>query len=131
MPQLLVPAARHLTIPVTTVDLPLISGRVLVKGFTLRETTGTAAAAAQFLDGTAEGGDPFIECSLGINESVRDWFTEAGILIQSGVFLDVDSGSVQGSVWVIPETIIGKVAFAGLIADVPNVVAESLLSIAP
>lgn len=81
------------------------------------ESTGGAAALMRLRDGTAVTAPDSIPIRLGFGESARDWFTGPGVLLQRGVFYELVSGEIEGVVWVIPETLIGRHAFAGLLDD--------------
>jgi hypothetical protein len=104
----IIPAARSLQLAATTTDVLLISGRVLLKGWAVRETTGAAVAAFTIRDGLGATGLMVAPVNLAANESSREWFGEAGLVLEGGVFIDVTAGSIEGAVWVIPESRIGR-----------------------
>lgn len=99
---MLPPAIGLVVGPATTADVLLITGRALLKGFSLRETTGTATAAVTIHDGIADNNNFLAVIDLNASESVRDWFTGRGVLVDRGIFVEVLSGTVEGVVYVIP-----------------------------
>lgn len=68
-------------------------------GFNFVESTGSAAAACRLVDGGDINGAAIAEISLTPGQSVRDWFGQPGILVESGLTLWVLSGGVRGTVW--------------------------------
>lgn len=93
------PLSRHIVVPVTTVGVLVSSNPEAVSGWSFVETTGTAAASMQLVDGQVNTGDVLAEITLDPGASIRDttgpWCLEAG----RGVFVAVLSGSVRGTVW--------------------------------
>lgn len=121
MPQFTAPAAEVIGFSAITTGQLVIGGRVLLKGWAFRETTNAATARITLGDGVTTGQMPILPLTLGFNESARDWLGEAGLLCERGLFLDVNAGTVDASLWIIPETRIGPIAFAGLFARPPDV----------
>lgn len=80
----------------------LIGGLALVKGFTVRNTSTTAAARFTLHDGGSATGLFLVECVLATTESARDWFTEFGIVAERGVWFNLDAGTVEGSAYIVP-----------------------------
>jgi hypothetical protein len=72
------------------------AGRLV--GWALRETAG-ATATAYLRDGVDAGGDIIVPISLSANESTRDVYIPGGLSFGRGLYLDVVTGSVEGSVW--------------------------------
>lgn len=96
------PVLGALALPVgtTTNALTMLSnsaGRVV--GWALKETTGLATAELDLLDGTNTDGDLLAPITLAPSESVRDWFGPAGISFGRGLFAQLVSGSISGTVW--------------------------------
>lgn len=94
--------------PVETIPLalPAVSGQITQRpcrlyGFGFTEITGAVNAAVQLLDGGNSGGALITDVALVPAESTRDWYGRPGILVQSGLFLNVLSGSIRGSVWAL------------------------------
>lgn len=92
--------------PATTVGIILISGRGVLTGWALKETTGAAAATLNIWDGTDNRGLLLAPVNLAANESNREWFSDWGIAFSRGIFVEVLTGSVSGAVWVIPQELI-------------------------
>ena len=101
---------------VPTASASLISGRVLVFGYAVAETTGSATAALRLRDGTASSGTRILPIHLAANESVRDWFGPNGIVYQQGIYVEVVSGAIEGSIWIIPESLVGPNVFGKLVS---------------
>lgn len=75
----------------------------------------------ELLHGTSSAGEVAVEVSLGISESARDWYTETGLRIVQGLFLNVVSGSVVGAVYVVPQNEVGGFAVTGDPTEMPMV----------
>lgn len=88
--------------PATT-GLILISGRGVLTGWAIKETTGAATAVMTVRDGLTSAGLTIAPINLAANESNREWFSDWGIAFSSGLFLDVTAGSVSGALWIIPQ----------------------------
>jgi len=73
------------------------SGRLA--GFSIRETSGAAAAVVRLRDGSDATGDLLSTISLVSGESVRDWFMPSGISFGYGLFLEVLTGVVEAVVY--------------------------------
>lgn len=73
------------------------SGGRLV-GWALRETAG-ATALAYLRDGVDPDGAIIVPISLSAGESTRDVYIPGGLSFGRGLFLDVVSGAIEGSVW--------------------------------
>lgn len=70
-----------------------------LKGFNLRETTGAGIATVRILDGTDASADLVVAITLAANESVRDWFSERGIALLNGCYVQRVTGTVEGAVY--------------------------------
>lgn len=108
----MLPAARPLPIATRTTDLLLAGGLTLIVGWSWIETTGAAAAEFNLVDGTGAGGALVAPISLSSGQSTRDLIPHPFLACHSGLFLDMVSGSVRGSVWVIEATLENGIAFA-------------------
>lgn len=74
------------------------TSRTYYRGFTIRETSGTASAVVRIYDNdAAASGTVLDEISLNAGESAREWY-ESGIWAVNGVYVNVVSGAVAGSV---------------------------------
>lgn len=72
-----------------------------VVGYSIRETAG-ARAVVRIIDGAA--GDStrlLLTISLAAGESARDWFRPDGIPFNTGLYIEVVSGQIEGSVQII------------------------------
>ena len=67
-------------------------------GFSVRETSGAAAAMLRIHEGTNATGDILDVIDLKAGESAREWYGPQGIDADGGIFVDVVSGAVEGSV---------------------------------
>lgn len=94
-------AAHTIEVASRLTDLAVYTGSVTLMGFAFRES-GVVAAAASFIirDGTTAAGEMVIPVNLLADESVREWFGDEGISFDSGIFLDMELGSVEGSLFV-------------------------------
>ena len=89
-----------------TIDLPAASG-VLVNYagcltvHSTRETSGTAAAVYRLWDGSTNEGTLLLPVSLAISESTRDDFYNHHIVFRTGLYYELVSGTIEGSVSVL------------------------------
>lgn len=67
------------------------------RGFTIRETAGATAVVRIFDHASAASGTVLDEISLAADESARELYP-AGIWAENGIYVDVVSGSVAGSI---------------------------------
>ena len=85
-------------VALTGSDQVVRAGVAYYRGFSIRETSGAAAAVVRIYDhASAASGTVLDEISLDAGESAREWY-ESGIWASSGVYIDVVSGAVAGSV---------------------------------
>jgi hypothetical protein len=85
----------------TTATTRPITSRGILRGYGFRETAG-GAATVLIHAGSDASGHVIVPVTLSAGESVRDWFSDEGIAILGGVFLEI-TGSVDGSVYIAPE----------------------------
>jgi hypothetical protein len=69
----------------------------IYRGITVRETGGAAAVVVLYDNASAASGTIIEEVSLGADESVS-YMHPVGLYTDNGIFLDVVSGDVEGSV---------------------------------
>lgn len=82
----------------------VVGGRLVLVGLAARETSGAASATFRVRDGTVVGTSQLVvPYQLAAGESVRDQFSPYPILFNSGVFVEVVAGAIEGSCWVITE----------------------------
>lgn len=86
------PASNTATIQ----DTVILTGAGEFRGFTLRETTGTAAAAIQIQDSSID----LAECRLSAGQSETEGPFRDGITLSGRVNMHVISGSMAGIIWV-------------------------------
>lgn len=91
-------------IATTTADAQPFTGACLLRGWSFRETTGSAAASLIIYDGPAAAGQIVAAIDLLASESTRDYPPGNGIMIRTTPFVDVTGGSIQGSLWLTPLT---------------------------
>lgn len=70
-------------------------GAVLV-GTAFEETTGTATARVELIDGGDANGELVYAVRLAANESARDWPPSPRLACQFGIYVHVTAGSVAG-----------------------------------
>jgi hypothetical protein len=77
----------------------VMGGRGVLRGYSFRETSGTAPAVLRILGGIDAFGALIATVALSPGESVRDYFGESGLRTNIGLYLQLVSGVVEGSVW--------------------------------
>lgn len=88
------------TIGATAATVLVVGRAVRCYGFTLRETTGVAAADVDLIAGVDGNGDVLATVTLAAGQSVRDLTGLSGVYCDDGIALKVNAGSVRGAVWV-------------------------------
>jgi len=73
---------------------------VILFGYSLYETTGSATAQVNIYNGGDTGGQLVLPISLGKSQSAEDWFGPQGLIMDVGIFVNVASGTVNGSLFV-------------------------------
>lgn len=85
-------------VALTGSDQAVAATRTLYRGFSIRETSGSATALVRLFDNaSAASGTVLEEIALAAGESAREYYRD-GIWAYNGVYLDVVSGAVAGSV---------------------------------
>lgn len=84
-------------VALTGSDQAVAATRTMYRGFSIRETSGSATAVVRIYDNTAASGTILEEISLNAGESAREYYL-AGVWAMTGVYVDVVSGAVAGSV---------------------------------
>lgn len=83
----------------TGADQVVSAGPALYGGFTIRETSGSAGAVVRVFDNaSAAAGTVLDEIALTAGESAREYYGGGGIFAAAGIFVNVVSGTVSGSV---------------------------------
>lgn len=91
--------------PVLPVSIPtgrsgvVLGGPLLLFGWSLRESTGTAPAQLDVYDGADATGQLVATITLIANESTRDYPSMPGVLCRRGLFVNAVAGSVAGVLW--------------------------------
>lgn len=87
--------------PASAGSVPIMGGDTLVTAYSFTETTGTASAQVEIFDSTGAGGASLRVINIAAGQTVSDDFGPLGVLCRSGVFLQVNSGTVRGSFVVV------------------------------
>lgn len=95
---LFLPIKVPLTVAPNT--FPPVGGELRLGGWSFLETTGAAVALIELWDGGASGGETVATIALAAGASADRPCPGLGILIRSGLTVNVLAGSVRGSVWV-------------------------------
>lgn len=100
----MLPPAAVLPIPAGTADLTLLTGPFLLRGWSFGETTGSAAGAANLYDGASASGVLVASVFLLQGTSTTSRGSDAGIIVRTGLFLDMLAGNLSGAVYYTPLT---------------------------
>jgi len=68
-------------------------------GFSVRESSGTAAAQFALRNGTGTGDPLLVNVTLNANESDSRWFGPGGLAAAAGIFFDLIAGAVEVQVY--------------------------------
>jgi len=98
------PPAQLFPFAATGSDGQLALGSFVLRGWSIIESTGSAAAIANLLDGQDATGPLIAGIQLAQATSSTVVIPGSGVLIRTGVYLDVVSGSVRGTLWMNPIT---------------------------
>jgi hypothetical protein len=88
----------------TTTGIQFITRAGRLYGWSFEESTGSAAAKLELVDGTSTGGLIIVSITLLANESTRDIWGKPGIRVQNGVFLNMVSGSARANIYYLGMT---------------------------
>jgi hypothetical protein len=88
---------RANTVPVTASGL-VAGRRSFITGFSFTESTGTATASVQLITGQSASGILLATINLAISESAREYLPWPWLLAKYGIFVNIASGAVNGSV---------------------------------
>lgn len=92
---------RALNVPNQTADFQVYVGKMLLLGWSLM-CTGSAALQCLMFDGTKDT-DAACGAISGTNQTATTVsLPKPGVLIRSGLFLDIDAGGLQGAFFYIP-----------------------------
>lgn len=79
--------------------LVLLGFSVILFGYALRNVSTSVTAAMDLYDGGDASGSPIFPLTFAASESIGDWFGDQGIWMQNGLYANVTSGEVRGSVF--------------------------------
>lgn len=83
----------------TTTSFQSFSLQVFLCGFSLIETTGTATAEIDLWNGFNASSELVAVIALNPGQSMRDWYGFMGLYLDTGLYCQIVSGSVRGSVY--------------------------------
>jgi hypothetical protein len=89
---------RLIPVPTTTADTQVVNTECRLIGFTFAETTDSAVAEVQLFDGHDENGVLVAPIKIASGASMLSNCGLSGWPITAGIYLEVLSGSVQGSI---------------------------------
>lgn len=78
----------------------VIGGFVVLYGWAIRETSGSATAQLDIYNGAQASGDDIISIALAAGQSTREWFGPQGLELQIGYYPNLVSGAITGSVFI-------------------------------
>lgn len=85
-------------VALTGADQVVSNARAFYGGFSVRETSGAASALVRIYDNpSTSSGAVLDEIALAAGESAREWYG-GGFVAVSGIYVDIVSGAVAGSV---------------------------------
>jgi len=84
-------------VALTGADQLVMASTSVYAGFTVRETSGASPAVVDIYDGTSAAGTKLETIRLAASASLRKGY-RGGIWAANGIFVDVVSGAVAGSV---------------------------------
>lgn len=84
-------------------------GLAILFGYAIKESTGLASAELDIYDGSFATSTVYIPLPLTPGQAVIDWFGPNGIQMQQGIYTNVASGSIVGSIFVAYDIQSGKV----------------------
>ena len=90
-------AGTVIPVALTGSDQAVQASGCVYRGFALRETAGSTAVVKIYDHASAASGTILETVSLSANESAREFYP-VGIMALLGVYVDVVSGTVEGSV---------------------------------
>ena len=96
------PRGHNFAIPLVTVtaDTQLFTRQCYLRGWSIRENTGSAAAKLEFYDGLDANGTLLGALCLAQGTSDQANWSGGGIRCRIGLFVNVIAGSVRGAVFV-------------------------------
>jgi len=77
-------------------DQAVYTGGAIYRGIVLRETAA-APAQVRVYDGTSAAGILLDDVALAASASASTWYGDGGIWASTGIFVDIVTGTVEGS----------------------------------
>lgn len=92
------PAATTASVALTGADMVIAATAKDYRGFTIRETAGATAVVVLYDHASTASGTILEAIALAPNESAREYYGDGGVKTTNGIYCDVVSGAVAGSV---------------------------------
>ena len=99
----MLPPAHLFPFAATTTDVTLYTGTGILLGFSFAETAG-AAAQLTVNDGPDDTYPEILRVNFAANGYTQGTCGPAGVLIRTGLFVEILSGTAEGSLWLLPVT---------------------------
>ena len=80
----------------------ITEGELVLMGWALYEVTNANPATILFYDSESATGNPVFPVTLLKNESSRETWAPRGVWIRRGLYANVTSGQVEGSIFWLP-----------------------------
>lgn len=93
------PPAQVLPVVATSADVQLLTGLFVLRGWSFAESTGSAAVTFELYDGTDETYPLVAAFGLAQATGTSLAIPGNGVIIRTGLFVEMLSGSVKGAVW--------------------------------
>lgn len=94
---------RAVPVPATSKSIKIVSRRAVLMGWSLRESTGSAKATVEIIDGSSANDNLMASIAIASGGDDRIGLGPLGICADGGIYLSVLSGSVTGAIWVSVE----------------------------
>lgn len=91
--------AHHYVFGTITTGTLLLGFSVILYGYAITESTGSASAAVDLYDATDHAGTRVLPVRVASGESAESWYGAQGIWFKNGVYANVTSGSITGAVF--------------------------------
>lgn len=105
------PAAKILPVVLDAAPLQAFGGMIILRGWALLNPNPAASVQVVMYDGTNNTGTPIAVVDLLPSESTREWFSDGGIAVESGLYIEVGSDVVGGSIFYSDASLYGGIAF--------------------
>lgn len=98
---LVLPVARYVHVGAGNTSIAVEGAGIALTGWSVRETTGAATADVDIVDGGSAAGDIVASINLNAGQTVRDTVGAYPVRLASGLFLRINSGTVDATFWVV------------------------------